>query len=379
MVANKVDEASADTQKEFGGGKTVGAVTAPCFAKKAVKVKIVTMQPVACPGHKFDIRAVGDPLGGTYKWTVSGVGASLVDIAGNPTNAGTRVFLLSFRPNNKKGKIPSRRARVSVTYTHPNGTAQATKRIKIHAINFSIRKTKVKRGWTQATENFGGVNLTNSPGKASMATDPQIQILVGNACPRKVDCARNHRVGWLQTVRTNDRRARYRHTRLNVTVPLPIRDAMPPYPPIPFYGPPTQFTGDKNKQTAHHEDSPGQAATWLDPRVPSPANPIPVGQRQLRRMWFTNSFTGWLVVQNLEWSAHDLNHSFVFLKHFDWRVRLNVQVKMANPVANRVHPRRRRPTIGAVQNGKGPRNPVLTAPIANTSAVVNINAAPAIP
>lgn len=116
-MANKVDEASADTQKEFGGGKTVGAVTAPCFAKKAVKVKIVTMQPVACPGHKFDIRAVGDPLGGTYKWTVSGVGASLVDIAGNPTNAGTRVFLLSFRPNNKKGKIPSRRTRFRHLYS----------------------------------------------------------------------------------------------------------------------------------------------------------------------------------------------------------------------------------------------------------------------
>jgi hypothetical protein len=85
-----------------------------------------------------------------------------------------------------------------------------------------------------------------------------------------------------------------------------------------------------------------------------------------------NSFTAWLVVQNLEWAVHDVNNSFAFLKHFDWSMQLNVTVDVTQAVGSRCTPASNAATIGALQNGKGASSPVLTAPVYNTVANASI-------
>src|SRR5262249_41989830 len=144
-------------------------------------------------------------------------------------------------------------------------------------------------------------------------------------------------------------------------VPLPIRDNALAGAPQPFYGGVIAFAADRDKQTAHHEDSPRTSASWTDPRPAAPAPPPP-RNRQLRSINFSNGFTAWLVVQDVEWSTHDPDHSFVFLKHLDWSMSLNVAVDTTRPVGSRCTPTSNPPTLGALVTGKGPGNPVLTAP-----------------
>jgi hypothetical protein len=325
--------------------------------------------PVACPGHPLSITAVGSPPGGTYSWAVAG--ASLVDGAGSPVSTGDTVFLRGFKADDGTGKIPEQNATVSVKYTHPDGTATDSKPVKIHKIDFVVTDTTITAGLTQANESATGVVLGNSPGVAEMSTDPKVKINLDASCPRKTDCAQNHRVGWLQAVTSHVRSIRYRDSLETVTMPLPIRDIISG--PFPFYDLVNSFAGDGDQQTAHHEDSPSTPADWTDPRAGAPVPPPPVNG-QLRKIIFKEGFTAWLVVQNIEWSTHDMAGSLAYQKHFDWSLDLTVAVDTTAVVGSKCTPHSSVPTIGAIADGKG-SSPVLTAPTANGSMTVTIVAA----
>ena len=202
-----------------------------------------------------------------------------------------------------------------------------------------------------------------------MDTKPKVKIKLDASCSRKADCAKNYRVGWLQTVLTDDRRTRYTHTIITLSIPLPIRDGNPASGPslIPFYDPVFDFTGDGDIRTVHHRDSPGNGAAWTDPRPLAPAPP-PAKNRQLRKVFFRTSFKAWLAVQNIEWKAHDLAGSFAYQKNFEWSVHLDVDVDTTRPVTSRCTPTSAAPTIGAMANGKGSGTPVLAAKVANDAA-----------
>jgi hypothetical protein len=336
-------------------------------------------QPVACPGHPLQLTAVGTPGGGTYAWTVSG--AELVDGAGSPTSTGPVVYLRSFKADDATGKIPEQNATVGVTYTHPNGTATDSKAVKVHKIDFDVTDTTITAGVTQANENAGSVKLGAAPGVDTMVTDPKVKIKLDASCPRKADCAKNHRVGWLQTLISVDRRVRYTHTLIQTTKsqPLPLRDGDPfaGPSPHPFYDAAPDFTGDNDTQTAHHFDSPSLSAAWTDPRGGAPAPP-PAVNRQLRQMFFQIGFHAWLVVQNKEWSQHDLPGSFAYQKHFDWSTHLDVTVDTTQAVGSRCTPQSVAPAISAMADGKGPDSPSLMQKCSNELNQVKVSAAPGI-
>ena len=363
-----------------GGGAGAPATPPPVPAPPppVVTVEIVLSAGVACPCHPLEITAKGTPSGGTFEWSMSGAGphTELVDAAGAPTKTGATIFLRSFEPDNANGSIPAQTVKVDVTYTHPSGTATDSENVTVHKIDFVVTNTAINAGVTQANETAGSVTLGAAPGVATMSTDPSVTIQLDASCPRKGDCAANHQVGWLQTVLTNDRRSRYTHTLITVTPNImPIRDQI--NGPAPFYEGVTPFAGDNDTQIVHHEDSPSQGASWLDPRAGAPAPPPPIN-RQLRQMFFSNGFHAWLVVQDIEWAAHDLDNSFVFLRNFAWSMELNVTVDTTQPVGSRCTPGSNAPTIGALGTGKGPVNPVLTAPFPNRDHTVTTSAAPGI-
>jgi len=359
------------------GCTNAGGAVANC--PNAVKVVIQLSQPVACPGHPLQLTAVGTPSGGTYAWTVSG--AELVDSAGSPTSTGDTLFLRGFKADDATGKIPEKTANVSVTYTHPNGTANDSKPVKIHKIDFVVTDTAITKGVTQANEDAGGVMLNNAPGVDTMVTDPKVKINLDPSCPRKADCAKNHRVGWLQTVISVDRRSRYTHTLVQTTKsqPFPLRDGDPfaGPSPHPFYDAAPDFTGDGDTQTAHHFDSPGLGADWIDSRPTAPAPP-PAKNRKLRSMNFQIGFNAWLVVQNKEWSKHDLPGSFAYQKHFDWSAQLNVTVDTTKAVGSRCSPASAAPTVSAMANGKGGSSPSLMEKCSNELNQTAVTAAPGI-
>lgn len=364
------------------GKNPPACTTGPCPLQ--VSVTIALSAPVACPGHPLPITATGNPSGGTYSWTVSGGGAELVDGAGAPVSTGSSVNLRSFKPDDATGEIPEQTASVSVTYTHPNGTARDSKPVKIHKIEFKVTNKAITRGFTDALESATAVQLWSYG--TEMSTDPRVEIQLDASCPRKAACAANHRVGWLQTMLTDTRQARYSHTSLDVVVTTPIRDVWNATV-FPFYSTVTAFTGDRNTQTAHHEDSPSfpsaPGAPWTDPRAgvgaSPPPGPPPATNLQLRTMSFSDSFTAWLVVQNIEWAAHHLADSFAYQGHFDWSMQLNVTVDTTKAVGSRVTPKRNRITAPAeIQSGKGGGTPNLAAPFFNNSAVLTVNPAPGV-
>ena len=370
-----------------GGGQCADGSSPPCPPDEKVTVEIKLSAAVACPGHPFQIGAIGKPGGGTYAWTISGDG-ELVNGSGAPASTGAIVFLRCFKPDDAAGNIPERTATVKVTYTHPKGTATDSKDIKIHKIDFDVTHTAVTGGVTRANESGAGASLGNAPGAATMSTDPSVKIKLDASCPRKIACAQNHQVGFLQTVTSNDRRLRYTHTLIQVIVTLPIRDQISG--PAPFYnqsyggGSPglVPFAADGDTQAVHHEDSPTQSGQWTDPRAgvgpsPPPAPP-PAKNLKLRQIFFSNGFTVWLVVQNIEWATHDPNHPFVFLRHYDWSMHLDVTVDVTKAVGHRCSPRSHSPTIGPVGIGKGGSSPTVSAPYPNLNNTVTVNPAPGI-
>ncbi len=347
-----------------------------------VTVVIEPSQPVACPGHPLPIKAVGKPGGGTYAWTFSGgTNAKLVDGARKVIAKGPNVNLLGYKPNDTDGSIPAQDVSLTVTYTHPNGTATDTKTVPIHKIEFDVTNTAITGGVTEVRDQPAQSFFGNAPGVATMSTDPKVKIKLDAACPRKAACAANHRVGWLQTMLTTVLRIRYTNTQISWSPPsMPIRDTLTGAPVFPFYGPVTAFTGDNDERTAHHEDSPGNFGVgWVDTRAASPAPP-PATRRQLQRVTFRDTFTAWLVVQNIEWAVHDLPGSFAYQRHFNWNCALDyaVDTTVAPAVgggSNRCAPQTNPAGITPMAAGKG-SNPVLTVPIYNTTVAATTTAIP---
>lgn len=361
-----------------GSGSAGGTPATAQVQLTPITVTLTFPLPVACPGHVFEMDAAGTPSGGTFAWTLSGGGAALTDSGGsNALTTGAQVFLVSYQPDNNNGNIPAQTASVTVTYTVGGGNASQTQTVNIHQIDFVVTNDSVTTGRTAANEQAAGVKLWNDPvtGAPEMSTDPRVQIKLDASCPRKGDCATNHRVGWLQTMLTNDRRRRYNDSEVDSPCGMPIRDVWDPDSLPPFYHSDfvKQFTGDRDTETAHHEDSPSLPATWGDlPYFPAGR---PAGSNLLQ-MFFANSFSAWLVVQNVEWSAHDIPGSFVFLRNFNWSMRLNVTVDMTKAVGSRCSPQSNAVSLDqAPQVGRGGGSPLFSAPIFNTS--VTMNAAPA--
>jgi hypothetical protein len=363
------------------GANPPGCAVAPCPLK--VTVAITLSQPVACPGHPLSIKAVGTPSGGTYAWTVAG--AELVDGAGSPVSAGDTVNLRFFKANDADGSIPEHTATVSVTYTHPNGTATDSKPVKVHKITFDVTDTDITSALTRANETDDNVNLEGTRGLNTMVTDPKVKIKIDPSCPRKAECAKNHRVGWLQTLISVDRRTRYTHTLNQLTKdPLPpLRDGDPKAgpSPFPFYDAAPFFTGDGNTQKAHHFDSPVQwplgPQPWIDPRPDAP-DPPPPKNRQLRLLFFQIAFHAWLVVQNDEWSKHDLPGSFAYQKHFDWSIHYDATVDTSKATGSRCAPQSSPPKIDPMTNGKGPSSPSLMDKCSNELNKLKSDPAPGI-
>jgi hypothetical protein len=316
--------------------------------------------------------AVGTPSGGTYAWTVSGGGAELVDSSGAPASTGDTLFLRSFRPDDSTGNVPEQNATVGVTYTHPNGTATDSKPVKIHKIDFDVSDSGITAGVTRANEAAANVALGNAGATPTMSTNPKVKIKLDASCPRKAACASNHRAGWLQTMLSDTRVGRYPYSFITFLCPMPIRDALTGTSTKPFYDEPIAFTADQQQITVHHEDSPGiRGVPWTDPQAAAPAPPPPTN-RQLSQVAAGNSFNAWLVVQNIEWSAHHRNQSFVFVGHFDWSMLLTSAVNTTQAVGSRCTPASVAPTLGGFSRGKGGASPVLTDPIYNTTATVSI-------
>jgi hypothetical protein len=281
------------------------------------------------------------------------------------------VNLRGFQPDDGAGTLPATTATVTVTYTHPNGTATAHKDIPIHGITFTVTGMTVTAGVTQANETASNVKLGGSPGVATMSTNPSVKIQMDASCPRKNDCAGNLQVGMLQTVISNDRRTQYTNTLMSLTVAIPIRDQI--NGPTPFYEGSTPFSGDGVSVTVHHEDSPFTTAPWRDPRAGSPGPP-PATNKQLQQINFSNGFQVWLVVQHIEWADHDLSTSFVFLRNYSWSMQLNVTVDTTKPVGSRCTPHSNPPTISAVGTGKGGSSPNLDAPYPNVNNSLSVTA-----
>lgn len=359
--------------------KSAGEVHSASQPALKVTVVIQLSKSVACPGLPFQLTAAGTPSGGTYTWTASG--GELVDQGGSPATTGATVFLRSFKADAATGAIPEHSATVDVTYTHSDGVATDSKPVKVHKIDFVVTDTTIVAGVTRANEEAGKVELGAARGVNTMVTDPKVQIKLDASCPQKTDCAKNYRVGWLQTVVSVDRRVRYTHTLLEITKsqPFPLRDGDPfaGPSPYPFYDAAPDFTGDNKTRTARHVDNPRLPAAWADPRPGAPPSPPAVNQ-QLRRMFFQIGFHAWLVVQNKEWSRHDLPGSFAYQKHFDWSAHLDVTVDMTKAVGSRCTPQSATPTIGAMASGKGPNNPSFMKKCSNELNQVKISPEPGI-
>lgn len=330
-----------------------GCSNVPC--PQAVKVVINLSQPVACPGQPLSITAAGTPEGGTYAWTASG--AELVDDSGSPVNSGDTVLLRAFQADDSTGSIPEKTATVGVTYTHPNGTARDSKPVKIHKIEFEVTNTRVTPGEMQALEDSEGVSLENrDPNVATIATNPSVKIKLDPSCPRKTECAANHRAGWIQDVTAFNKSIRFRHRvlTLSLSVGPPVRDALKDVE-FPFYDEPIPFTGDRDTQTVPHSDSPGLPAAWHDSKADEPAD------NPLEKVVFEQGFTAWLAVQNVEWSRKDMRGSLAFQRHFDWSINHTVNIDAGRHWwEGKSTPRFSNPTIGDVGTGKGPGSPSLT-------------------
>ena len=317
-----------------------------------VTVRIEPNPVIACPGHRTEIRAVATPEGGVYVWSSP---ASLVNTLGQPDYSSSTVYLWDFMKNDTDGSIREKTVPVVVNYVYRGGMATASAQVLIHKIDFEVTGANIVTGVTAAHEEVLGVRL-GPQGMPTISTRPNVRIKLDQRCPRKTDCAFNHKVGWLQTLTGSTRVRHYDHTRYNDGISLiPIRDYVSNTSlDYPFYA------GDLVKRflyqdgldrvIAEHQDIPTFPARWEDPRT---------GRPELRRVVFIDSFTAWLAVQNVQWSERNFVGSFVFLKHFDWGVNLSIDVDWTKERGQRCRPQSRLPEPRhiVVRNGKGATDP----------------------
>jgi hypothetical protein len=341
---------------EHHGSATVHLTLSP------VKVKINLPLAVACPGHPFKLTADGSPPGGTFAWTVRGK-AVLVDDAGKPAKAGATLNIRSFQPDDRLGSIPATAADVFVTYTHPRGKATDKTTIPIHGILFDAPfPMEVKAGTTAAFDTEQEMGISNAYSSPTMSTDTKVTITIDNSCLRKADCARNHRAGFLQTVRASERLARYTTVEAEKPLNTPVRDQLTYGTiPTPFYSMPTQFTDDGVELSVHHEDSPGDSFEWKDR--------ITDAELDLKSICFSTKFDVWLVVQNIEWANHDRKSSLVFLRNYTWSIQFNPIMDLTQLVGFRATPSYSPTHIDPVGVGKGAQVPNLDDPIANIAGL----------
>lgn len=334
-----------------------------------ITVAIAFDQPVGCPGHLLKVTATGTPGGGTFAWELTGANLALVDGSGAAATTGATLNVLGFLANDNTGEILELNGTLKVTYTFTNGqTATDTKDVKIHGIKFDVTNTTINKSDTLVTETTTTVTIGRRA-TATMSTNPSVKIKLDASCPRKTDCAKNHRAGCMQTVGTDAFEIRFTDSKTAVTVPLPLRDNLNSTQTKPFYDEPKQFTGDNDTQTVHHEDSPGITnVVTTDPRPGAPAPP-PVQNRRLRYITRRMGFTVWLVVQNIEWSVRDLGKSFAYQGNFDWSMGITVNMDFTKTAGSQANPTHSTPTVpAAFSNGKGGGSPTMADPSYNAAA-----------
>jgi hypothetical protein len=335
-----------------------GKVTSRC--SQPVTIVIELEESVACPGLPFPMKAKGKPSGGTYTWAVSG--GELVNDKGKLVNTGAEINLRSFLPDDAKGRIRESTANVGVTYSYEGGNDSAFTSVPIHKIEFDVTNMVIKSGVTQAREFETSLEFDNGPptNGQTIAAEPMVKIILDASCPRKGECAQNHRSGWLQTVLSDATAIRYEHTILTYDIrPLPIRDARNTAPLKPFYNETIRFKADQDKQIVRHSDTPQHKALWRYPK-----------QDPLQRVVLDTSFAAWLVVQNIEWSAYHPDESFVFVGNFTWSVRLETAVDLSREVGDRCQPASGSATPTEFERGKGKTSPVLGDPTANEAKYI---------
>ncbi len=360
------------SDRNLGPEQVPGPLFAAAVSKK-VTVKITLSSLVACPGHPFLMMAEGSPSGGSYQWSVTKGNAKLVTadgLAGAAATSGPTTYLLGFKPGSSI-ELPKQTVHVKVTYTHPNGTRSSSKVVTIHGIRFNVTNPQTVTGPTIVFEGSKGVVLDNTR-TDTMSLSAVVQILL-DKCPNSVACAQRYRVGWLQTIFSNQRFVQYRHSGTAMRlIDLPIGDQALNSTP-PFYGVAQAYTFDKQSLTATLKDTPNgplpnkdksvKVTARLNSWLTAPVAPHPVND--LRRLTLKNEFTAWLVAQNTEWASRDEPGSFVFLRHVNWSVDCVVSVDITKPVKNRCTPRSIPPEGGAFKMGKGDETPRTDRLLAN--------------
>jgi hypothetical protein len=323
---------------------------------------VIHAGPVACPGHPHELLATSNTPGGVYTWSIASQEASLTDGRGARLTNGNIVFLEGIDPE---------KVRVTVRYTVAAGVAQADARIRIHPIDFEVIRFDVVAGMSEAVESANGLQIRQPPGgQDTFAVEAAVKINVDPSCPRRDECARNHRVGWLQTLRANRRVAKYPGSRYQEEVPLPIRDATRADSMPPFYDGDEvyQFLWGTDQLTTRLEDNPEtDTAGWLD----DPSGLPPGSDLKLEHLEMSNEFTAWLVVQNIEWAQRALADSFDYLRNLDWRCGLKASVDHARPIGSRATPRRAAARDLGMGGGRGTHTPKLDAPTAKSALKVN--------
>lgn len=347
-----------------------------CPYASNVVVAINLAQPIACPGQPLAITAVGTPGGGTYRWTISGGQAELVDAVGNVVSTGATVNLRGFKPDDATGNIPEQTITVTVDYTHPNGVASDTVDVKIHKIDFVVTNDRIVFANPLEVDDRGADVLIGNPAPATMPAllvNAEVEIQLDPACPAKTTCAQNHEVGWLQTVIANQREARYSDTLAEQTIPIPIRDELKTNINRPFYDHTMTFVFGADRDLARPGllDRPNFFMPHTDPRTGTPG--------ALRRMMLSNDFHVWLAVRNKAWWDHDEQNSLLFLRNFTWHCDLTADIDPTKPIGSRCTIVSRDTKPDRYGAGKGGVSPELDPPAAHNSQTFPDNPAPHIP
>jgi hypothetical protein len=383
-------------------GSGTSQPASPTAARANVKVALTLSEDVACPGLPLTITAQGSPAGGTYKWTITG--------AETASEENETIQLIHFGADDRTGNIPEQKATVSVEYTHALGTASASKQVTIHKIDFDVPAESVMPHHPGIAFDDVGPDIGNpSPRDPILRADATVTIKIDASCPRKDDCLRNYRVGWLQDVtyhvkikewaghrettllmdKSGEVQARDGHDMDREKRPIedPFYDHPSPFgraeeaaqpraavedddlrdeedrsarvrPPAPPSGPrPVTATC-----SVTHEDSPGIGAKWY--YLPE------VSALPLRKMIFHEKFATWLVVQNLGWYRQHRKTAYVYLRNFTWRADHEVDVDMREEdPEKRCSPLRGRtavtPDDGTMLVGKGSLAPSFTEKVAS--------------
>lgn len=337
-----------------------------------VTVTIQLAEKVACPGHPLEMTAVGTPPGGFFTWIASGGGAVLVDGSGNPTVTGATVFLRSFQPDDATGIIPEQKVNIKVDYTHTSGNASVAKKVRVHEIKYNVSSETIHKDSYKAYELTDIVKFGNkTTDKPIMETNPKVKIKIDKSCPRKVNCAGNSHVGWIQNVTKNFRQFIYKESIRSLDLlNLPRVDSTSAGH-VPFVFGSKSFSKNNDSFVVPLNDTPRDATSWED--LSSYAAPLgPLDIEQLEKVLLTNEFQDWLFVINRDWFQHDPKNSFVFLRHFKWDFFVDSDVDTFQSRGNRCTMITNIVDVGSGKliKGKGAKSPKLTGKIARGNFVL---------